>query len=163
MFAALALLLTQPFPAAIPNPGFERGLEGWMAAGHRGFRAGIDSDYPANGRHWLAMGWAARNRTPDDAGFQVATTIDARRYRGRGIRISAATRVRNGRGSGAVILFAEAADTAAEAVLVQSDDWSRQTVVFHVPRNARTITLGFRIENAGGGIEADDVRLEIMR
>jgi hypothetical protein len=163
MFAALALLLAQPLPATIPNPGFERGLEGWVAAGHRGYRAGVGSNYPAPSGRWLTMGWAARNRTPDDAGFQVATTIDARRYRGRGIRISAATRVRNGRSSGATILFAGAADTGAQTMLEESNDWSRQTLMFHVPRNARTITLGFRIENAGGGIEADDVRLEIMR
>jgi hypothetical protein len=163
ILAALLLQLAATPPATIPNPGFERGLEGWAPAGHRGFRAGIGSDYPANGRHWLHMGWAARNRTPGDADFQVSTTIDARRYRGRRIRISVETKVRNGRDSGANILFVSAGTAHARMALLESDAWQRQSVTLAVPRSAGTITLGFRIENAGGGIEADNVRLEILR
>jgi hypothetical protein len=163
ILAALLLQLAATPPATIPNPGFERDLQGWAPVGYRGFRAGIGSDYPANARHWLHMGWAARSRTPDDADFQVSTTIDARRYRGRRIRISAETKVRSGRDSGANILFAGAGTAHARMVLPESDLWQRQSVTLAVPRSAGTITLGFRIENAGGGIEADNVRLEILR
>ena len=163
MLAALVLLLAQPLPASILNPGFERGLEGWTAAGHRGFRATVGSNYPAAGRHWLHLGWAARNRSPDDAAFQVSTMIDARRYRGRRIRLSAEISVGRSRDSGSAILFAETEGAGAHAILAQNDDWRRQDVVLDVPRRARTIALGFRIANAGPSIDADNVRLEILR
>lgn len=164
ILAAFLLLAAAPVPAAIPNPGFERGLEAWAVSGDRGFRAGVGSNYPAAGRHWLHMGWAARNRTPDDAGFQVSTIIDARRYRGRRIRVSADTRISDGGERGAAILFAGAGNEQARAVLAYgSNDWRRHSLILTVPRDAATITLGFRIEHAGPWIEADNVRLEILR
>ncbi len=164
MLAALLLVAAAPLPAAVSNPGFERGLEGWAVSGDRGFRAGIGSNYPAAGRHWLHMGWAARNRTPDDAGFQVSTIIDARRYRGRRVRISAGTRISDGGRGGGALLFAGAGSEQARAILsFGGDEWRRHGVILAIPRNAATIILGFRIENAGPWIEADDVRLEILR
>lgn len=161
LLAAL-LLLAQPLPAAIPNPGFERGLEGWHAWGDRGFRAYAGSNYPAPGGHWLQAGWAARNRTPDDARYSIATRIDARRWRGRRIRISAATRIQGG-ARGAVILFARAGAAEAGTPLLFSDDWRRQSVVLQVPVRAREIELGFQLERGGAHLDADDVRLEVLR
>lgn len=163
ILAALLLAAAAPLPAAIPNPGFERDLQGWVVSGDRGFRAGVGSNYPAAGRHWLHMGWAARNRTPDDAGYQVSTVIDARRYRGRRVRISADTRISDSRPGGAALLFAAAGAEQARTVLAHSGgEWRRHSLILAVPRNAATIILGFRIENAGPWIDADDVRLEIL-
>lgn len=162
ILAALALLVVQALPAAIPNPGFEQGLEGWTASGHRGFRAGVGSNYAATpGQRWLTAGWAARSRAPDGATFRVGTRIDARLYRGRRIRISALTRIGGGRG-GAAVLFAASGAALARTPLRFGDDWQRQSLVLAVPRRAREISLGFDLTSPIG-LEADDVRLEVLR
>ncbi len=160
--AALLLLAATPLPAAIPNPGFERGLEGWSAQGHRGYRALSVSRNPGGGQHRLSMVWAARSMAHDAAQFRVDTRIDARRYRGRRIRISASVRVR-GRASGVALIFARAGAAEAVTPLEAGGDWERRAVDLVVPGRAREISLGFHIQRAGVSIEADDVMLEVLR
>jgi hypothetical protein len=41
--------------------------------------------------------------------------------------------------------------------------WQRQSIDLAIPRRAREIVLGFRSEHSGMRIEADDVRLELLR
>ena len=161
MLAALLLLAAAPLPATIPNPGFDDGLEGWSSEGHRGFRA-LPLSADGGPSRLLSMAWAARYRSPDDAWFRVSTRIDARRYRGRRIRISASARA-YGRPDGAASIFARAGATEAVTPLARDVEWRRRSVDLAVPRRAREIVLGFHIGRAGTRIEADDVRLEILR
>ncbi|HTU11646.1 MAG TPA: hypothetical protein VMG08_12210 [Allosphingosinicella sp.] len=157
--AALLLLLTETFPATLTNPGFARGMDDWGATGHRGYRAEVDSNYPARPRRqWLSAGWAARSAPPRDSDYQVFTFVDARRYRGRRVRFSAEVRTR---GQGAS-LVAMANGARTQAAVTPSSDWRRQGVVLQVPSNADIIQVGFRLRG-GGGFEADNARLEILR
>jgi len=159
MFASLLLLLTETFPATIRDPGFTRGLDHWRTAGHRNYRAAPGSNYPARpARRWLSVGWAARYRPPGDAEYRVFTIVDARRYRGRLVCFSAAIRT-PGRGAR---LVAVTRGASARHDLYASDGWDRQGVNFHVPRDADTIEVGFRLRG-GGGLDADDVRLTVLR
>lgn len=155
-------------PARIANPGFEQGLRHWTALGHRGFRAApmrvvaYSSDRPAAGRGWLKAEWAARSGAPPDAAFRITTLIDARRYRGRRVRLSAMTRVPDYAG-GSSALTIRASGRAAESRIRASTTWRPHTVVFDVPADARVIELGFRLEHMSGELEADAVRLERLR
>lgn len=163
----LSAALAPPAPPhRIANPSFEQGLLGWRRSGHRGFRAGPDrsygSDRAAHGRQWLTAGWAARSRAPAGAEFRVGTRIDARRYRGRRIRVSAMTRA-PAFAQGFSHLFAEAAGARAEAGIAASEAWRRHSVVLFVPRGARTIEIGCRLERSQSQLDADNVRLEILR
>lgn len=161
MLAALLLLAPAPLPATIPNPGFECGLEGWSSEGHRGFRA---LPFSADGgpSRLLSMAWAARYRSPAEAWFRVSTRIDARRYRGRHVRISASVRA-FGRAEGVAVIFADAGAGEAATTLHRDRPWERRSVDLAVPRRAREIVLGFHIRRSGARIEADDVRLEVLR
>lgn len=158
----------QRLPVRIPNPGFERELEGWQVTADRGFHAGgmrisdYSSDRPAAGRGWLSAGWRARSRAPDDATIRITTAIDARRYRGRRVRLSAMTRLPDF-AAGANRLFLRAAGVEAVTRLRASAQWGQQSVELAVPLAARTIELGFIVEGTGGELEADAVRLEIVR
>jgi hypothetical protein len=160
------LAATAPLPDAIANPSFEQGMIGWTSGGHRGFRAGEDRSYgtdrAAHGSYWLTAGWAARSRAPDDAAFHITTLIDARRYRGRRIRVSAMTRAPDF-AHGSSRLFAAAGSARAEAGIAASAAWRRHAAVLAVPRRARTIEIGFRLERTSGQFDADDVRIEVLR
>ena len=159
IFAACLLLLTETFPAIITNPGFERGLEDWGTVGHRGYRAGVDASVSTRPRrHWLSAGWAARYRPPDNAEYRVFTFVDATRYRGRLVRLSA-TILAHGEG---VSLDAVTEGRSVRHALRPSEDWGRQTMMLRVPRDADTIQIGFHLRG-GGSLDADDVRLEVLR
>ncbi|HYI47518.1 MAG TPA: hypothetical protein VEX35_03545 [Allosphingosinicella sp.] len=162
ILATLLLLAAAPLPAAIPNPGFERGLEGWTAEGNRGFRASSVSRNPGGGPRRLSMAWWVRSMAQDEAQFRVGTRIDARRYRGRRIRISASVRVHGG-ARGVATIFARAGALEAVTRLEPGRAWERRSVDLAVPRSAREISLGFHIQRAGVSIEADDVMLEVLR
>jgi len=163
MIAALLLALAaDALPARIPNPGFERGMEGWSGFGHRGFGAYVAHDYRTPRSHWLNAGWAARNASPPEAEYRIATRIDARNYRGRRVRVSAATRAPEFAHRSAS-LFADAGAARAETRIDASETWRRHGLDLAVPRDARVIEIGFRIEGTSGQLEADDVRLEIVR
>lgn len=159
MLAGLLLLLTEIFPATIADPGFDRDLRAWGMTGHRSYRADVASNYPARPAHrWLNVGWAARNRAPDDAEYRVFTFVDARRYRGRLVRFSASIRTR-GRGAS---LDAVTEGASVRSPLRTSHEWDRQGVILRVPRDADTIQLGFHLRS-GASLDADDVRLEVLR
>ncbi len=160
--AALALA------AQLVNPGFERGMDGWQSLGHRGIGVGVESNrgyairQSAEGEHYLRVGWRARNAAPPDAQARVSTRVDARRYRGRTIRVSALTKApdfahRNAR------LAVSAPGVEAVARIHASAAWRRHGVQFRVPRDAREIEIAFIVEGTQAELAADDVRLELVR
>lgn len=164
----LLLLAAEPFPARIANPGFERGLDGWTTGGHSGFRASAmrivawSSDRPAGGRGWLQAGWAARSGAPPGAEFRITTTIDARRYRGWRVRFSAMTRAPDFADRMNSLTVGAGGRTAAMPIAA-SEAWTPHSVVLEVPRDAGTIELGFRLRRGSGELDADEVRLELVR
>ncbi|HYD12383.1 MAG TPA: hypothetical protein VEC11_06020 [Allosphingosinicella sp.] len=162
ILAALALA------AQLANPGFERGLDGWQVEAHRGIRA-----YPADNRHdvvrqsaegeaYVTMGWRARSAAPPGAGGRLFQRIDARRYRGRTIRVSAQARAPGfAHRNGSLIVSAGAAN--ARALIAASEHWRRHGVTVRVPRDARTIEIAFQVEGTQAELAVDDVRLRILR
>jgi hypothetical protein len=162
ILAALALA------AQLTNPGFEQGLRGWQAEGHRGMRAAIGSNrfytvpQAARGDHYLDMGWRARNAAPREAAMRVFQQIDARRYRGRTIRVSAQTRAPDfAQGFGSLIV--RAAGSEARTGISASETWRRHAVELRVPRNARQIEIAFMVEATQAELNADDIRIELVR
>ena len=154
--------------AQLANPGFEQGLRGWQTEGHRGMRAAVGSSrfervpQAARGDHYLNMGWRARNAAPRDAAMRVFQRIDARRYRGRTIRVSAQTRAPDfAHGFGSLIVAAGGAQTRTG--IAASETWRRHTVDLRVPRNARSIEIAFRVEATQAELSADDIRIELVR
>lgn len=168
-----ALAVGPRLPDRIANPGFEDGLRGWTIVPFRGLRAdvarnpGYGPDRAAEGRFWLSGGWVARSGAPRGAAMRVTTRLSARRYRGRTIRVSAMTRAPDF-ASGASQLFVRGhgpagAGPETTAPITASDDWRRQGVEFLVPRDADAIELGFIINGTRGQIDADAMRLEVVR
>lgn len=152
----------------LTNPGFERGLDGWQTEGHRGIGVGIDDNrhylvrQSAEGERYVSLGWRARNRAPDDATRRLFQRIDARRYHGRTIRVSAQTRApayAHGFGS----LMVSAGGTRARAGIAASESWRRHAVTLRVPRDARVIEVAFQVEATQAQLSVDDVRLEVLR
>ena len=162
IIAALALA------AQLANPGFERGLQGWQTAGHRGMRTYVAGNrfslvrQSAEGEQFVTMGWRARNGAPPEAASRLFQRIDARRYRGRTIRVSAQTRApRFAQGFGS--LTARAAGTEARAGIAASETWRRHAVTLRVPRRARWLEIVFQVEGTQAELAVDDVRLDVLR
>jgi hypothetical protein len=154
--------------AQLANPGFEQGLQGWQAVGHPGIGVGIQGNrgytirQSAEGEHYLGIGWRRRSAAPRDAMMRVSTRIDARRYRGRLIRISAQTQApdfahRNSR------LTVSAAGVEAGTPIVASEGWRRHSVLLRIPRRATEIEIAFVTGGTRSQLAADDVRLELVR
>lgn len=162
------MILALALAVQLVNPGFERGLEGWRVESHRGIRA-----YPADNRSFIVrqsaegeayvtIGWRARNAAPPGAEGRIFQEIDARRYRGRAIRVSAQTKApgfahRNGS------LTVRAGGASARATIAASGDWRRHGVRLRVPRDARTIAVVFQVEGTSAELSLDDVRLTVLR
>ena len=154
--------------AQLVNPGFERGLAGWQTESHRGMRV-----YPADNRHYVVrqsaegeayvtMGWRARSSAPPEAESRIFQRIDARRYRGRAIRVSAQTKApgfahRNGS------LTVSAGRARARTAIAASEHWRRHGVSLRIPRDARTIEIVFQVEGTAAELSLDDVRLTVLR
>lgn len=161
----LALLLAA---AQIANPGFEQGLRGWQSEGHRGIVAGVESNEgytirrAARGEHYLVMGWRARNAAPPEASRRVFSRFDARRYRGRTIRVSAQTKAPDfaHRNAGLIV---SAAGAEGRVAIAASENWRRHEVTFRVPRAARWIEIAFVVEGTASELAVDDVRLNVLR
>ena len=160
--AALALA------AQLVNPGFERGLDGWQTERHRGMGIGIGSNrgftirQSAEGERFVTMGWRARNRAPDDATARIFQQIDARRYRGRTIRVSVRTRAPGfAHGNGSLIITA--AGARARGAIASSTTWRRHSLTFRVPRQARMIEIALQSGGTSAELAVDDVRLEVLR
>jgi hypothetical protein len=154
--------------AQLVNPGFEAGLRGWQALGHPGIGVGVFDDrgytirQSAQGEHYLSIGWRRRSAAQRDAAMRVSTRLDARRYRGPLIRVSAQTRApdfahRNAR------LTASAGGGEASTPIAASARWRRHSVLLRVPRRAREIEIAFVTRGTGSQLGADDVRLEVLR
>jgi hypothetical protein len=159
--AALALA------AQLANPGFERGLEGWRTERHRGMGVAVADNrhgvrQSAEGEHYVTMGWRARNAATRDALCRIFQRIDARRYRGRTIRVSAQTRAPDFAG-GFGSLTVRAAGAEARTGIAASAAWRRHGVTLRVPRDARTIEIALQAEATQAELSVDDVRLELVR
>jgi hypothetical protein len=179
MFAlAVVIHLAQP-PATAPatpvtpaarltNAGFERGLSGWRAEGHRGIRAEPErhaawsSDRAAEGRGWLNVGWRGRSGAPPGAEKRITFLLDARPYRGRRLRLSAMTRAPDF-AAGSSSLIARIDGTETGATIGASPNWQRHHLDFRVPRDARRLEIGFVVAGTGGELDADAVRLQRLR
>lgn len=159
MMVVALLAALHATPAQRPNLAFDDGLAGWLGSGDRGFRMAAEQ---GRGGQWLTAGWAARSAAPPGARYSVATRLAAGRYRGRRIRISAATRVPEF-AQGAVSLFAVAGISEALTPLGASQTWRRHSFILFVPSRADEIELGFILEGTPGQFDADDVRVEIVR
>ena len=157
-----------PLAAQLANPGFEQGLRGWEAVGHPGIGVGVQSNrgytirQSAEGEHYLGIGWRRRSAAPRDAEMRVSTRLDARRYRGRLIRVSAQTQApdfadRNAR------LTVGAGGAEAGIAIAASARWRRHSVTLRVPRDAREIEIAFVTGGTRSQLGADDVRLEVVR
>ncbi len=162
------ILVALALAAQLANPGFERGLEGWQTQGHRGigFHVADNRGYivrqSPEGEHYLNMGWRARSGAPPEAERRIFTQVDARRYRGRTIRVSAQTKAppfAEGFGS----LIARAGGAEARTGIAASETWRRHVVELRVPRDARWIEIAFRVRGTQAELSADDVRLELVR
>lgn len=108
------------------------------------------------------MGWRARSAAPREAYGRLFQQIDARRYRGRTIRVSARTKApdfahRNGS------LTVTAGGATARIAIDASETWWQHAAVLRVPRDAASIEIAFRVESTGGELKVDDVRLEVLR
>ena len=154
--------------AQLANPGFERGLDGWQTERHRGMRieVGGNPEYMTRqsfeGERFITMGWRARNAAPREAHARIFQQIDASRFRGRTIRVSARTKApdfahRNGS------LTVTAGTTTTRTAISASPAWWRHDATLRVPRDASTIEIVFRSEGTGGELSVDDVRLEVLR
>lgn len=157
-------------PARIPNPGFERGLDGWSAGGNQRISAFVNSSsryvrrMSPEGQHWLEMEWQARSAAYGPALYSVTTRIDARSYRGRRVRLSVATKAPPfAAGVALIFIRAEGSDNRAEVRIGASEEWVRHAVAFAVPREARILELGFVSDGTRTSLAADDVRLEVLR
>ena len=162
IIAALAIA------AQLANPGFEQGLQGWQTERHRGMGVGIGTNrgftirQSAEGEQYVSMGWRARNRAPDDALVRVFQRIDARRYRGRSIRIAARTKAPDfARGFGSMSVRAGGA--GASVPIAPSETWRRHAVTLRVPAYARWVEVSFRVERTQAELAVDDVRLVVLR
>jgi hypothetical protein len=162
------ILVALVLAAQLANPGFEQGLTGWQALGHPGIGVGVSGNrgytirQSAEGEHYLGIGWRRRSAAPRDAAMRISTRIDARRYRGRLIRISAQTRApdfahRNSR------LVASAGGAEAFTPIEASERWRRHSVLLRVPSRATEIEIAFVTGGTRSQLAADDVRLEVLR
>jgi hypothetical protein len=162
------ILASLALAAQLVNPGFEQGLRGWEAVGHPGIGVGVQDNrgytvrQSAQGEHYLGIGWRMRSAAPRDAEMRVFTRLDARRYRGRLIRVSAQTRApefahNNTR------LTASAGGIEAGTAIAASGVWRRHSVLLRVPRRAREIEIAFVTGGTRSQLAADDVRLEMLR
>ncbi|HVQ08205.1 MAG TPA: hypothetical protein VMS43_07195 [Allosphingosinicella sp.] len=152
----------------LANPGFEQGLRGWQVVGHTGIGVGVADNQgytirqSAEGEHYLHIGWRRRSAAPRDAAMRVSTRVDARRYRGRLVRVSAQTKApdfahRHSR------LVASAGGAEVGTAIAASMRWRRQSVLLRVPRRANEIEIAFITSGTRSQLAADDVRLEILR
>jgi hypothetical protein len=162
------MILALAIAAQLANPGFERGLDGWQTERHRGMGIAVADNrlhvvrQSAEGEHYVTMGWRARNAATRDARCRIFQRIDARRYRGRTIRVSAQTRAPDFAG-GFGSLTVRAAGAEARTGIAASQAWRRHAVTLRVPRDARTIEIALQAEATQAELSVDDVRLEILR
>lgn len=178
MVIAIAMLLAaaEPgFPARLVNPGFEAGpaqddlysgpLPGWTRLPARGYRAMVhrnsefDTVRSYAGRQHLFMGYFARNAPQRGSWIGVSQTIDARRWRGRRVRVSVAAYPAHFAADRAW-LTVRAGRTDAMRRFDRVEQWSRYAVELDVSRDAPTITVEL---GTNGDVYVDDVRIEPAR
>lgn len=162
------MLLAFALTAQLANPGFERGLESWQTERHRGMGIAVADNrlytirQSAEGERYVTMGWRARNAATRDARCRIFQRIDARRYRGRTIRVAVQTRAPDfAEGFGSLIV--RAAEAEARTGIAASPEWRRHAVTLRVPRDARTIEIALQAEATQAELSVDDVRLEVLR
>jgi hypothetical protein len=93
--------------------------------------------------------------------MRVFQQIDARRYRGRTIRVSAQTRAPDfAHGFGSLIVGAGGAE--ARTAIAASESWRRHEVTLRIPRAARRIEITLQVEATQAELDADEVQLEVI-
>lgn len=166
--ASVMILAALALAAQLVNPGFERELAGWQTERHRGMgiEVGGNPGYMVRqsfeGEYYVVIGWRARSAAPREAYGRIFQRIDARRYRGRTIRVSARTKApdfahRNGS------LSVTAGDAIARTPINASPAWWRHDAVLRVPRDAASIEIAFRTDGTSAELSVDDVRLTVVR
>ncbi|HEY0116325.1 MAG TPA: hypothetical protein VGB54_11430 [Allosphingosinicella sp.] len=172
---ALFLASAQPaLPRALVNPGFEAGapdtahqapLHGWSLHPARGYRAVVmaNTDYGAMrapaGRQRLFLGYFARNGPDRGSWVGVSQTVDARRWRGRRIRVSVAANPAHFAAHRAW-LTVQSGSIIARQGFDQVEQWRRYAVELEIPRDATSLTIGI---GTNGDVNVDDVRIEAVR
>lgn len=162
------IVIALTLAAQLVNPGFERGLDGWRTERHRGMgievagNPGYTVRQSAEGEQFVIMGWRARNAATREARARISQQIDARRYWGRTIRVSARTKAPDfAHGNGSLTVTAGGASTRTG--IHASRTWWRHDAVLRVPRDARTLEIAFQTGGTSAELAVDDVRLEILR
>ena len=177
---ALLLLATAaaqpPLPRNLVNPGFEapgpddslygaQALPGWSVHRARGYRAHVQTPVAwsslraPEGRAWLSMGYFARSGPDRGSWIGVSQSIDARRWRGRRVRVSVAAKPAHFAAHRAW-LNVSAGDAQARRGFDQVERWERYSVELDVPAGAAQLTIEI---GADGDVEIDDIRIEAAR
>jgi hypothetical protein len=172
--AALVLAGLQPaLPQTLVNPGFEGSASddrefgshvppGWSMRRARGYRVRVasPSEIRPPRRHgsgnWVFMGYFARNGPDRGSWTGITQTIDARRWRGRRVRVSIAANPAHFAANRAW-LEVEAGSVRGRRGFDQVEQWQRYAVDITVPRDAATLTVTI---GTNGDVSVDDVRIE---
>ncbi len=111
------------------------------------------------GRAWLSMGYFARSGPDRGSWIGVSQSIDARRWRGRRVRVSVAAKPAHFAAHRAW-LNVSAGDAQARRGFDQVERWERYSVELDVPAGAAQLTIEI---GADGDVEIDDIRIEAAR
>jgi hypothetical protein len=177
ILATLAATMLDPVRTALPlhlvNPDFEvpvperRGygshaIPGWSLLTARGYRVHVvpRGEFPVRAGtqtgHVVFMGYFARSG-PDRGSFTgIYQTIDARRWRGRNIRVSVLANPAHFAANRAW-LDVEAGPARARRTFDQVEQWRRYAVELAVPPDAETLTITI---GTNGDASVDDVSIE---
>jgi hypothetical protein len=179
MVIAIAMLIAaaEPgLPTRLVNPGFEAGIprndlydsmpmRGWTRRPARGYRAHVAGNPDVGGvrsyagRQHLFMGYFARNGPDRGSWIGVSQTIDARRWRGRRVRVSVAAYPAHFAAHRAW-LTVRAGRANASRRFDEAEQWRRYAVELDVPLEVRTLTVEI---GTNGDVHVDDVRMEPAR
>jgi hypothetical protein len=153
----IAILLVSAQPNAAPvNFGFETGdLSGWEVSLPRDYAAVADTDRPYSGQFSAFLAYLSRRSPDQSAEASLRTSLAARPWRGRHVRISAMLRLE---AAGSARLEAIASGATA-SVVATSRQWHRAHLVLAVPQAAESIVIRISV-SPGNDVQVDDVRIE---
>lgn len=177
ILAAFLSFFAQPgLPDALVNPDFEahvpetsyygsRTPPGWSVREARGYRVHVEPRGgphvvgPTRSGHVATLGYFARNAPDRGSSIGISQTIDARRWRGRRIRVSVEAKPAHFAANRAW-LTVEAGSARGRRGFEVASQWRRYAVELDVPRDAPTISVTIA---TNGDVEIDDVRIERVR
>jgi hypothetical protein len=149
----------------IANSDFEQGkgddIPGWSQLQHAGpksydFRIDTDGAYQGHGSFHIT-------RTKPQVYGTLSQTINVSHYAGHTLELSAMLKSRDAGAPGwKLMLNGNQADTLEYSPgLTGTNDWQRQTVKLKLPPNARDLTLGVTLLDAGEGW-MDNAELKVV-